>query len=188
MSTRRDHIVVVAHSLAVGSALVEQALSVAPDPGRKHSHMGTHNLPLSLGTTFYLGAIAIDTDADGAMRPRRFGLDRFAPQTIARLAVSVASSDDIASDAVLESGAGKAMRREERSWRMTTTADGRTPLSCAAPLVIQRAGGPHPASLLPDRGSRLRELRIRDPKPSRLSALLAQIALGATPLRHVAGR
>mgnify|MGYP000888366920 CR=1 FL=1 len=54
------------------------------------------------------------------------------------------------------------------------------PLSGAAPLLIQRSTDVHPASRLPDRGLRLRRLRIRHPDPERIARLLAQIGLAET--------
>ena len=60
MLTRLDHLVVVASTLEAGAQFVEQALGVAPSPGRRHPHMGTHNLLLSLGPAAYLEVAAID--------------------------------------------------------------------------------------------------------------------------------
>ena len=69
------------------------------------------------------------------------------------------------------------MAREGHTWLMTMTADGLPPLAGAAPLLIQRASAIHPASRLPDRGLRLRRLRIRHPDPVTLARLLARIGL-----------
>jgi hypothetical protein len=186
MSTRLDHIVVVAHSLAAGSALVEKALGVAPGAGRKHPHMGTHNVLLSLGASVYLEVVAIDPEAPQASRPRWFGLDNLAAQPAARLAAWVASTDDIANDAVTELGSVETMQREGLTWQMTVTASGSAPLSGVAPLLIQRASSVHPASVLPDQGLRLCELRIRHPAPALVSALLSHIGLAAEPRVTVA--
>lgn len=181
MTARLDHLVVVAHSLEAGSALVQAALGVAPSPGRRHPHMGTHNLLLSLGESIYLEVIAIDPDAQAVSRPRWFGLDSLARQSSARLAAWVVASDNIAADATAVLGEVQTMQREGRSWQMTITADGHLPLSGAAPLLIQRDAGPHPASRLPDLGLRLRELRIAHAAPAEVSVLLSGMALAAEP-------
>jgi hypothetical protein len=96
MPSHLDHIVVVAPSLGMGAALVEQSLGTPPGLGRKHPHMGTHNLLLSLGPTVYLEVVAIDPDAPPVSRPRWFGLDHVpASQSAARLAAWVANTEDI---------------------------------------------------------------------------------------------
>jgi hypothetical protein len=181
MSSRLDHLVVVAHSLDAGARLVEAALGVTPGPGRRHPHMGTHNLLLALGPAIYLEVVAVDPDAAPPSRPRWFGLDHLAPPPAARLAAWVAASDDIASDACPDLGDVESMEREGRTWRMTATADGRLPLGGAAPLLIQRSSPIHPASVLPEASLRLRELRIRHPAPAQVRALLARVRLGADP-------
>jgi Glyoxalase-like domain len=179
-SSRLDHIVVVAHSLAAGSEWVEKALGVPPGPGRKHPHMGTHNLLLALGASVYLEVVAIDPDAAPIATPRWFGLDNLAPSP-PRLAAWVACTDDIFSSAVPELGRVQTMHREGRSWKMTVTADGSVPLSGAAPLLIQRESKMHPAAVLPESDLRLRELRIRHPAPAAVSALLSRIGLAVPP-------
>lgn len=181
MSSRLDHIVVVAHSLLAGSDFVEQALGLRPGPGRKHHHMGTHNLLLGLGTSVYLEVVAIDPGAKPVSRPRWFGLERVADLPKARLAAWVASTDDIASDASPELGAVEMMERDGHRWQMTATADGSVPLAGAGPLLIQRASPMHPASSLPESNMRLRELRIQHPVPPQISALLARVRLSAEP-------
>lgn len=181
MTSRLDHIVVVSHSLEAGSALVESCLGVRPGPGRKHAHMGTHNLLLGLGSSTYLEVVAIDPDADAPPGPRWFGLDRIATLPAARLAAWVASTDDIASDTAAELGSVATMARQGRSWQMTVTADGSLPLSGAGPLLIQRDGPPHPASLLPESNLRLRELRIHLPAPASVSSLFERIHLASEP-------
>lgn len=181
MGSRLDHFVVVAHSLAAGSDLVQGALGVRPGPGRKHPHMGTHNLLLALGADVYLEVAAVDPDAAAVSRPRWFGLGNLDPQRGARLAAWVASTDDIASAACPELGDVETMEREGRKWQMTLTADGRPPLDGAGPVLIQRSTSTHPASVLPDSGLRLRQLRVRHPAPALVSELLARIGLAARP-------
>ncbi len=181
MASRLDHIVVVAPSLASGAALVEQSLGVPPGPGRKHPHMGTHNLLLSLGSTVYLEVVAIDPDAPPQSRPRWFGLDDVPARSAARLSAWVANTDEIHAHTSPALGVVEQMEREGLTWQMTSTSDGHPPLSGAAPLLIQRASSFHPASRLPDVGLRLRCLRIQHPSPDDVAQVLAHMALADKP-------
>ena len=181
MAARLDHLVVVAHSLDAGSELVEQSLGFPPGPGRKHPHMGTYNLLLSLGDSVYLEVVAIDPQAAPISRPRWFGLDSIAAKPKARLAAWVANTDDIHLDASPELGAVEKMEREGLTWQMSVTSDGHAPLSGAAPLLIQRATNFHPASRLPDLGLRLRRLQIGHPHPEHVARLLARLKLPDAP-------
>jgi len=143
--------------------------------------MGTHNRLLRLGDTVYLEVIAPDPDAPPPLRPRWFGIDRVSSASAARMAAWVARTDDIMGVAVPELGVVETMRREHHVWQMTVTADGTLPLSGAAPLLIQRAPGIHPAHALTDAGLRLRRLRVHHPEPARVVALLAAIRLATQP-------
>lgn len=181
MPAQIDHIVVVAPSLFTGAALVEQSLGVPPGPGRKHPHMGTHNLLLSLGPSVYLEVVAIDPDAPPVARPRWFGLDDVPAQFAARLAAWVANTDDIHTHTSPDFGVVEQMEREGLTWQMTSTADGNPPLSGAAPLLIQRATNFHPASRLPDVGLRLRCIHIQHPRPGDVAKVLTYMALADAP-------
>lgn len=177
MLARLDHLVVVAPSLAAGAQFVTQALGVAPQLGRKHPYMGSHNLLLSLGSLVYLEVAAADPEAEPISRPRWFGLDDLSLTSSPRLAAWVASTDDILSAATSELGNAETMQRDGRTWQMTTTPDGRPPLSGAAPVLIQRSGGAHPAAALRSFGLRLARLRIEHPAAEKVRALLAHIGL-----------
>jgi Glyoxalase-like domain len=181
MSTRLDHLTVVAASLEAGSRFVREALGIEPGPGRAHPSMGTHNRLLRLGDTVYLEVIAADPDAPPVSRPRWFGLDHVSSTTTPRLATWVASTDDIMGVAVPELGRVETMRRATQTWQMTLTADGALPLSGAAPALIQRSPGAHPASVLADAGLRFRRLRIHHPAPAQVLALLASVRLASDP-------
>lgn len=143
--------------------------------------MGTHNLLLSLGPTVYLEVVAIDPDAPPVARPRWFGLDDVPPQSAARLAAWVANTDDIQAHASPALGVVEQMEREGLTWQMTSTANGHSPLSGAAPLLIQRATHFHPASRLADVGLRLRCLHIQHPRPGKVAQVLAHMALADAP-------
>jgi hypothetical protein len=187
MSTCLDHLTVVAPSLEAGSRFVRDVVDIEPLPGRTHPGMGTHNRLLRLGDTVYLEVIAPDPAAPPISRPRWFGLDHVSPATIPRLATWVARTDDIMGVAVPDLGIVETMRRENHTWQMTLTVDGQLPLAGAAPALIQRAPGPHPAGALPEAGLRLRRLRIHHPAPEQVLALLAQIRLASHPevvVRH----
>ena len=179
MPARLDHIVIVAPSLAAGAKFVAQALGVAPAPGRKHPHMGSHNLLLSLGDSVYLEVAATDPEAEPIFRPRWFGLDDLNDMSVPRLAAGVASTDQICA-ASSELGLAETMQRDGRTWQMTVTADGKPPLAGAGPVLIQRSGAVHTAAALPDSGLRLRRLRIECAAPEKVRALLAQIGLFQT--------
>jgi len=176
MPARLDHLVVIAPSLAAGAQFVARALGVMPGPGRKHPHMGSHNLLLSLGAAVYLEVAATDPEAGPISRPRWFGLDDLTDTSPPRLAAWVASTDDLGlgSD---ELGRAETMQRDGRTWQMTVMPDGRPPMSGAAPVLIQRSGHVHPAAALAPSGLRLRQLRIEHPAAEKVRALLARIGL-----------
>lgn len=187
MSAQIDHIVIVAPSLAAGSQFVVQSLGVAPGPGRKHPHMGSHNLLLSLGPSVYLEVAAADPEAAPISRRRWFGLDDVTHTSPSRLAAWVASTNQILSAASPEYGHAETMRREGRAWQMTVTLDGSPPLSGAAPVLIQRSGSAHPAAALAESGLRLRRFRIETPDAERLRAFLARIDLAQVEVCVVHG-
>lgn len=177
MSARLDHITVIAPSLEIGASFIYRALGVSTEAGRNHPGMGTHNRLLSLGADTYLEVIAIDPAAPPPARPRWFGLDGLTGASRPRLAAWVANTDDIAALSVPELGVVETMHRESVSWQMTLTADGSIPLLGAAPALIQRPPGVHPASRLQDVGCRLRRLVIHHPSPEVVRSLLVRIRL-----------
>ena len=182
METRLDHICVVAPSLEVGAAYVEAALGVAPEAGRTHPGMGTHNLLLALGPTTYLEVISKDPQARNVARTCWFGLDQILTHCAPRLAAWVASTDDIVGAANPELGEVETMRRDAHIWQMAVRPDGSAPLDGAAPLLIQRAPGANPLASLSQRGLRLQRLVIQHPSPARVLALFARIALMPQPI------
>jgi hypothetical protein len=181
MIARLDHLTVVAPTLEVGAAYVEASLGFRPDAGRKHPGMGTHNLLLALGPDVYLEVIAVDPEAGPVGRPRWFGLDHVLPDSPARLAAWVASTDDIVEATVPELGEVVTMSREHHTWRMAVSVDGCPPLGGAAPLLIQRSSGINPAAALPQHGLRLRRLLVRHPAPAEVVTLFGKIGLVSYP-------
>ncbi|MEM6386969.1 MAG: VOC family protein [Pseudomonadota bacterium] len=171
-SLNLDHLVVAARSLEEGAAYVEAVLGVRLSPGGQHSHMGTHNLLLSLGPKEYLEVIAIDPNAPPVARPRWFDLDRFS--VAPRMTHWVCQTDDLdeAIDAAPR-GTGQILElsRGDLNWAMGVPDDGRLPFDAAMPALIEWGdGSPHPAERLPDHDLRLSRLDVFHPDCDALCA------------------
>ena len=174
-----DHIAVTAPSLESGAEFIREALGVSPQPGGEHPRMGTHNMLLRLGETVYLEVIAPNPNAERPGRPRWFGLDTLRPDSAPGLGAWVARTEDIytASTAASERlGEVEAMTRGSLEWHITISADGSLALGGLAPSLIQwKAGEPHPAGRLEDRGLSLVRLELFHPEPERVSRLLRSL-------------
>ncbi len=166
-----DHLVVAARTLEEGTALVENILGVATQPGGKHVRMGTHNRLLNLGGGTYLEIIAIDPEGERPGQPRWFALDSSEMQT--RLAKGpalihwVARTDDIERDAAqspVALGTIHPMERADLRWRITIPAHGHLPGDGLVPTLIQWDGDDHPTKRLPDSDCRLISLRGWHPR------------------------
>lgn len=185
MSTRVDHLVVAAASLAQGVAWCEEVLGVTPGPGGRHPLMGTHNRLLKVATPAfpdaYLEIIAIDPDAPAPSRVRWFGLDE--PAVRASLALGprlvhvVARSADLdrLRLALIETGlqpgvpvrAGRDTPQGPLAWQILVRDDGRLPCGGALPTLIQWDGR-HPAQGMPDSALTLSALALHGvPAPAR---------------------
>lgn len=177
-----DHVVVVAPSLAMGRAWVEERLGVALEAGGRHVRMGTHNALLRLGPTVYLEVISIDPDLPPPGRPRWFALDRLRPSDPPRLATWVARTDTI-EDAVAACpeplGEILPMTRDDLTWRIAVPPDGALRRGGVVPGLIGWESGRHPASRLEDRGCTLLGLSATVPAPERdpIEAALASLGL-----------
>ncbi|MDQ5946917.1 MAG: hypothetical protein QG619_2348, partial [Pseudomonadota bacterium] len=137
--TQIDHLAVTAPSLAAGSAFVQEVLGVAPQAGGEHPRMGTHNLLLRLGDSLFLEVIAANPQVPAPDRPRWFGLDHVAPDTLPVLSTWVVRSTDIhASTAAATEPLGivEPMSRGALDWLITFPADGSSPLDGVAPALI----------------------------------------------------
>lgn len=186
MTSRLDHITIVAPSLDVGSTYVEAALGVAPGQGREHPSMATHNLLLALGPSVYLEVIAANPDAAPVSRARWFGIDDIPESAAPRLAAWVASTNDIAAATVPAIGQVEAMYRGPHTWKMGFRPDGALAFDGAAPLLIQRAVGTNPVAALPASQLQFRSLHIQHPMPEEVLALFASIGLDSMPCVTVA--
>lgn len=75
MTTKLDHLVLGAETLAQGIHYVESLLGVTVPPGGEHPRYGTHNRVMRLGDDCYFEIIAIDPAATPEKTPRWYGLD-----------------------------------------------------------------------------------------------------------------
>jgi hypothetical protein len=173
-----DHITVTAPNLEAGAEFVRQTLGVAPQKGGEHPRMGTHNSLLRLSNTMFLEVIAPIPGVPQPDRPRWFALDNLAVDALPSLSTWVVRSADIHATAAgsLEAlGPVEPMSRGALDWLITIPADGSVPLDGVAPALIQWHAGPHPASVMQDRGLSLVALEVFHPKPDRVRALLKSI-------------
>ncbi len=177
-----DHIVVTAHSLEGGAALVREALGVSPQVGGEHPRMGTHNLLVRLGDTLFLEVIAPNPAAPAPSRPRWFALDTLHPNAAPSLAAWVARTSDIhavASASPEALGNIEPMTRGTLSWLITITPDGSLPFGGIAPALIEWQTDEHPAAKLQDQGLSLAGLELFHPEPKRISRLLLSLGIDA---------
>jgi hypothetical protein len=177
MSLQLDHLVVAAATIEAGAAWCEAVLGVAPGPGGRHAHMGTHNRLLKIASpafpAAYLEIIAIDPAAPPPGRPRWFGLDdaAAAARTAAgpRLLHWVARSDALDAHRAglsalgFDTGPAVPASRETPagllSWRTLVRDDGALLLEGALPTLIAWDGA-HPTSRMADVPVALASLQV----------------------------
>jgi hypothetical protein len=198
MTLSLDHLVLAARTLAEGLAWCEATLGIRPEAGGQHVFMGTHNRVFSIASaTFpraYFEIIAIDPELPAPGRARWFDLDDAHLQRVLahgpQLVHWVARCDDItaACAAMLAGGVdcGAPLRAERDTprgllrWQISLRADGRRPLSGAAPALIEW-GELHPLDSLAGSGVALESMRVAA-WPDALEAMLpATIARDAAP-------
>ncbi len=168
-----DHIAVAATTLEEGADWVHRALGVAPGPGGKHAHFGTHNRLLGLEDGLYLEVIAIDPDAPPPGQARWFDLDRF--NGLPRISNWICRTDDLAGAQAALAGLGAQvpLERGDLRWRMAVPENGQLPFDDCHPAVMQWDCTRHPAASLPATGIALRRLIVRHPEADALRARLA---------------
>lgn len=168
-----DHIAISAGRLQEGVEYVEAALGVPLEAGGRHLRFGTHNQLLNLGE-LYLEVIAIDPQAKAPFAPRWFDLDRFSGRPRPTNWICRTEAMGPALEATLpETGPSVAVSRGDLDWLISVPETGILPLDNMAPALIDWLGNPSPAQKLPDRGCRLRQLKIAHPQAELLAAYLA---------------
>jgi hypothetical protein len=181
-----DHLVVGALALQQGCDWVEQLLGVRPQPGGKHTAMGTHNALLSLGPRFFLEVLAVDPDGVTPARPRWFDLDE--PRMKAALAegpqlihwVVRTTAIDAAVARISELGTVTPMARGDLTWRITIPDDGHRPGRGLVPTVIEWSDARHPTDHMTDTGLRLTAIAGEHPEPAAVRTPLATLGLSDT--------
>jgi Glyoxalase-like domain len=196
MTTKPDHIVIVAHTLTQGIAWCQATLGITPTVGGQHPLMGTHNRIFKIETaaypTAYFEIIAIDPSLPppAANQARWFGMDNPALQARVRqtpeLVHFVASTTTITKNctalAALNEDVGqpvtgsRATPSGELRWQITVRPDGTPQHGGCLPALIQW-GEIHPSHKLPDSGVALLSLSVRTPQADKLRAAYQAIAL-----------
>ena len=187
---RLDHIVIAAHSLEQGVAWLQERLGVIVPPGGVHQTMGTHNHLMQLGNQSYLELIAINPGAPAPERPRWFDLDqallRNALISQPRLITWVMNTPDLQQlhDSVsFDIGKPTALSRDQLSWEIALTDDGRLLADGLLPYCLHWHSSPHPSLAMADLGCRLKSLTLYHNRADWLTGQLE--ALGASELAQV---
>jgi hypothetical protein len=194
-STRVDHLVVMAATLAQGVQWCEATLGITPGPGGEHALMGTHNRLFKIASSRYPQAyfeiIAIDPDAPGTGRRRWFDMDDQAlrhsvaldgPKLIhfvagvpdARVAVSSLNALGIARGAVLQ--ASRPTANGVLQWQITVRDDGQRLFDGCLPTLIEW-GQTHPVQTMGESGITLQELHVTHPQADLLGTAFQAIGL-----------
>jgi len=179
-----DHLIVAAFTLEQGQDFIEERLGVRPQPGGRHTAMGTHNALLRLGPGAYLEVIAIDPHGARPARMRWMGLDVPALQATLRpqprlihWVVSTKKLDDLKRGVAAELGPVHRMARADFKWRMTLRDDGVLPGEGLVPSVIEWSDERHPSDVLPDAGVQLVSIAGAHPEPDRIRASLTRMGI-----------
>jgi hypothetical protein len=178
-----DHLAYGAPDLGAAVDDLEERFGVRAQGGGKHVGLGTHNALLALGPNTYLEIIAPDPDQAPPPRPRPFGLDDLADRRLVGWAVGCDDIDDAISNWRAHGyDPGEAIDMQRISpggtvlrWRLTLNA---LP-GDAVPFLIAWGDTEHPARSAPQ-GLVLEALEIGHPDPSRLTPILAALAVEVT--------
>lgn len=167
-----DHIVIAATSLQQGIDHVRATLGVDIPRGGFHQTMGTHNHLMQLGNQAYLEVIAIDPDAEIPDHPRWFELDetlmRAALKDQPHLITWVMNTDAIhqlVADVDFDIGRPTPLTRDDLSWEIALTDDGRLLAGGLLPYCIQWHSSPHPSTAMADLGCILQSLTLHHNRP-----------------------
>lgn len=163
-----DHLAVAAETLEAGRDAVQDALSIALEPGGRHAHFATHNMLLGLEDGLYLEVIATDPASTKPDYPRWFDLDRFSGRP--RPQVWVCRTDDLEQvvEALPQAGTPVALERGDLRWRMAVPANGTLPYDNCFPAVMKWDCLGHPSNRLTASGCRLRRLVVSHPEAAAL--------------------
>lgn len=199
MSTKLDHLVVIADSLATGVAWCEQQLGVTPGPGGQHPLMGTHNRLLRIDSPgwprAYLEVIAIEPGVRPLRQPplhRWFDMDdaqlmahvrAHGPRLLHWVARTETLSQALARTQASGWDRGEGLQASRMTpqgllaWQISVRPDGQRLLDGVLPTLIEW-GSAHPVDAMPEQGVRLRQLRLQHPEHTRLRTWAQAIGLG----------
>ncbi len=185
-----DHIVVAAHDLKQGVAWLAERLGVTLPAGGIHKTMGTHNHLMQLGEQSYLELIAINPAAQVPGVPRWFNLDqdllRQSLKNEPRLITWVMNTSNLKqlTDSVeFDIGKPTALSRDNLSWEIAVTDDGRLIADGLLPYCLQWHSSPHPSTGMANLGCTLNSLTLFHNRVNWLEDRLQ--ALGARQLVEV---
>ncbi len=185
-----DHIVVAANSLEQGVSWLQERLGVTLPAGGVHKTMGTHNHLMQLGMQSYFELIAINPAGEIPQSPRWFNLDqallRQALSDEPRLITWVMNTDNLQQlkqSAGFDIGKPTALSRDNLSWEIALTDDGRLLADGLLPYCLQWHSSPHPSTGMADLGCQLNSLTLFHNRPEWLADRLQ--ALGARNLVQI---
>lgn len=174
MSLRLDHLAVAASSLREGTEYVRDCLGIDMPFGGEHTHMGTHNCLVKLGSDEFLEVIAINPDAPNPPRPRWFNLDHHGNRS-PYLAHWIARTDDMSStlpNITAPVGEPILSKRGNLSWHLTIPSDGSLAFDGAFPSIIEWPMRPFPGASMHDVGCRVLSLELGHPEAVQLENAL----------------
>lgn len=203
VTSRIDHLVVLAASLDQGVKWCEAVLGITPGPGGEHALMGTHNRLLRVASAAYpqayLEIIAIHSGATHA-RPesakRWFDMDdpemqRQLENSGPRLAHFVARTARAQAGVRALAGLGldrgevlQAWRQTPQgllNWKITVRHDGQRLFYGLLPTLIEW-GAMHPADAMAPSGITLQSLKAHHPRREALHAAYGTIGLAGVDL------
>jgi hypothetical protein len=179
---RLDHLVIAAETLQQGVDYIQSTLGVEIPKGGVHATMATHNHLMQLSNNVYLEVIAIDPKATPPDRPRWFNLDdalmRESLHRQPRLITWVINTPDILAttdQSILHIGNPTELRRDDLSWQIGLTDDGRLLANGLVPYIIQWNTNRHPSQAMANPGCRLLSLEIHHNRADWLQSVLASI-------------
>ncbi len=182
LTTRFDHIVVAANTLAQGVDYINDMLGVTIPFGGEHKSFGTHNHLMRLGDDLFFEVIAINPAQAAPAHPRWFALDdpyirtqlEQSPRLITWV-VNTSNLDRLLQKSAIPMGLSTAVSRGELNWLFAVPEDGALHASGAVPYAMQWLSEPHPARAMADTGCTLQALEIMHSNASWLNTVLESI-------------